>query len=246
MPDSPLSGSESGAGGVRSGSEQNRIAAYYEERKAAGMDARYSLFQRGSLFRMQSFERDVLAALARHGRTTLNQYRVLDVGCGNGAFLRRMVSWGADPSLLSGIDLLPERVAASQRVSPNIDVRQADASVLPFEAAAFDLVFQHTVYSSILDDEMRRAVSREIQRVLRPGGLMVSYDFRVARDRRNTRPLRAADLATLFPGYAADVRRATLVPPLARALAGRSWLLCAILEAIPFLRTHELVVLTKP
>ena len=30
-----------------------RIAAYYQQREAAGMAARYSLFQRGSLFRMQ-------------------------------------------------------------------------------------------------------------------------------------------------------------------------------------------------
>ncbi|MCC7366809.1 MAG: class I SAM-dependent methyltransferase [Chloroflexi bacterium] len=226
--------------------EQARIAAYYQEREAAGMAARYSLFQPGSLFRMQSFERDLLAALTRHGRTALRQYRMLDVGCGDGAFLRRLVSWGADPGLLNGVDLLPERVAAAQRVDPGIDVQQADASALPFEPAAFDLVFQHTAFSSILDDGMRRAVAREIERVLRPGGLMVSYDFRVARDRRNTRPLRAADLAALFPGYAADVRRVTLVPPLTRALAGRSWLLCEILEAIPLLRTHELVVLTKP
>jgi hypothetical protein len=83
-------------------------------------------------------------------------------------------------------------------------------------------------------------------RVLRPGGLVVSYDFRVARDRRNTRPLRAAELTSLFPGYAVDVRRVTLIPPLARALAGRSWLVCELLEAIPLLRTHELVVLRKP
>jgi hypothetical protein len=86
----------------------------------------------------------------------------------------------------------------------------------------------------------------EIIRVLRPGGLVVSYDFRVARDRRNTRPLRAAELAGLFPGFKLDARRVTLIPPLARALAGRSWLLCELLEMIPLLRTHELVTLRKP
>jgi SAM-dependent methyltransferase len=226
--------------------EAARIAAYYHEREAAGMAARYSLFQHGSLFRMQSFERDVLAALARHGRERLSQYDMLDVGCGDGAFLRRLVSWGADPRKLRGVDLLPERVAAAQRTDPSIDVRQADATALPFESGTFDMVFQHTVFSSILDDGMRRAVAAQMESVLRPGGLVVSYDFRVARDRRNTRPLRAAELIALFPGFTADARRVTLVPPLARALAGRSWLLCTLLEALPPLRTHELVVLTKP
>ena len=237
-PPAPLSAPERG--------EQARIAAYYQEREATGMAARYSLFQRGSLFRMQSFERDMLAALARHDRTQLSAYRMLDVGCGDGAFLRRLVTWGADPRKLAGVDLLPERVAASKRTDPSLDVRQADASALPYEAASFDLVFQHTVFSSILDDAMRRAVAQEMERVLRPGGLVVSYDFRVARDRRNTRPLRVAELIAIFPGFTADARRVTLIPPLARALAGRSWLLCALLEAVPLLRTHELVVLTKP
>jgi hypothetical protein len=89
-------------------------------------------------------------------------------------------------------------------------------------------------------------VAREIARVLRPGGVVVSYDFCWTRDRRNTRPLRTADLKTLFPEFSVDARRVTLIPPVARRLAGQSWLLCELLESIPLLRTHELVVLGKP
>jgi SAM-dependent methyltransferase len=227
-------------------SEEERIAGYYREREAAGFGRRYSLFQRGSLFRMQRFERDVLAALARHRLMDLHRHQMLDVGCGDGGFLRRLVSWGADPSRLAGVDLLEDRVAAARRIEPCLDVQQADASTLPFDGATFDVVFQLTVFSSILDEGMRRAVAREIARVLRPGGVVVSYDFRVTRDRRNTRPLRTADLSVLFPGFSVDARRVTLIPPLARALAIRSWLLCELLETIPLLRTHELVVLGKP
>jgi ubiquinone/menaquinone biosynthesis C-methylase UbiE len=226
--------------------EPARIAAYYERRAAAGLARRYSLFQRGSLFRMQQFERDALAALTRHGRTCLRDADMLDVGCGDGSFLRRLISWGADPTRLSGVDLLPERIATARRIDPCLNVQQADASDLPFPDGSFDVVWQLTVFSSILDDTMRRAVATQMARVLRPGGLVVSYDFRVARDRRNTRPLRASDLTILFPGFQADTRRVTLIPPLARALAPRSWLLCELLEAVPWLRTHELVVLTKP
>jgi ubiquinone/menaquinone biosynthesis C-methylase UbiE len=226
--------------------ERARITSYYQQREASGLARRYSLFQPGSLFRVQRFERHMLAALTRHGITSLSDSRILDVGCGDGSFLRRLVSWGAEPNLLAGVDLLEDRVAAARRIEPCLDVRQADATALPFEDASFDLVAQLTVLTSILDGEMRREVAREMARVLRPGGVVVSYDFRVARDRRNTRPLRVAELAGLFPGFSVDGRRVTLIPPLARALAGRSWMLCELLEAIPLLRTHELVLLGKP
>jgi len=226
--------------------ERARIAAYYQQRQEAGLARRYSLFQPGSLFRIQHFERDTLAALKRHGYEDLHQYRVLDVGCGDGGFLRRLVSWGADPALLAGVDLLEERVASARRIDPCLDIRQADASALPFEDARFDLAFQLTVFSSILDSTMRRAVAGEMTRVLKPGSAVISYDFRVARDRQNTRPVHVAELRRLFPGFAVDARRVTLVPPLTRVLAGWSWLLCELLEAVPLLRTHELVVLRKP
>jgi ubiquinone/menaquinone biosynthesis C-methylase UbiE len=219
---------------------------YYQQRHDEGLSRRYSLFEPGALFRMQHFERDVLAALSRHGFEDVKQLRVLDVGCGDGGFLRRLVSWGATPSLLSGVDLLEDRVEASRRVDPCLDVRQADASALPFEDGTFDLAFQLTVLTSILDPAMRRAVAGEMARVLRPGGAVVSYDFRFVRDRQNTRPLRAAELQALFPRFSIDVRRVTLVPPLARTLARWSWLLCELLETVPPLRTHELVVLRKP
>ncbi len=226
--------------------ERARITAYYGRRAAAHLERRYSLFNRGHLFLVQGLERELLGALARHGFADLAHRSILDVGCGDGALLRRLVTYGADRARLAGVDLLPERVEAARRLEPGLDLRHADASALPYPDRSFDLVFQMTVLSSILDERMRRAVAAEMARVLEPNGAVVSYDFRVARDRRNTRAVRARDLARLFPGFRLDVRRITLLPPLARALGKRSWLACALLEALPILRTHELVVLRRP
>ncbi len=234
----------SGDSGPRT--EQGRIAAYYQRRAAAGLGQRYSLSNRGNLYRVQRLERDLLDILARHGFADLSRRSMLDVGCGDGWFLRRLMAWGGERELLSGVDLLPERIAAAQHAEPDLDLRCADAGELPYADETFNLVFQLTVLSSILDDDLQRAVAMEIARVLKRGGAAVSYDFHIARDRRNTRPVRRSDLAALFPGFQMDARRVTLVPPLARALAGRCWLACELLETIPLLRTHELAVLTKP
>lgn len=228
------------------GGERDRIAAYYAARAASDVGARYSPFNPGHLFRVQRTERAILAALARHGLADLALREILDVGCGDGTLLRRAIEWGADRTKLHGVELLPERVAAARRADPALDVRRADASALPFADASVDLAFQMTVFSSILDDGMQRAVAHEMARVLRSGGAVVSYDLRVARDRRHTRAVRADDLRRLFPGFGVDARPITLIPPLARMLARWSWMACEILEEIPALRSHELVVLRKP
>lgn len=226
--------------------ERERIRTYYSWRAEAKLGDRYSAFNPGHLFRVQRTDRATLAALRRHGFERLTVFDVLDIGCGDGALLRRLIDWGADRTRLHGVELLPERVEAARRADPGLDVRQADASALPFEDGSFDLVFQTTVFSTIIDEGMRWAVASEMARVLRSGGAVVSYDLRVAHDRRHTRGVVAADLQQLFPGFGVDAQRVTLIPPLARKLARWSWLACELLEEIPLLRTHELVVLRKP
>ena len=226
--------------------ERERIGAYYRRRDRARLGDRYSPFNPGHLFRVQRTDRALLAALGRHGFEALGRFDVLDVGCGDGGLLRSLIGWGADRARVHGVELLPERVEAARRADPGLDVRPGDASALPFEDGSFDLIFQRTVFSSMVDDAMRRAVAAEIIRVLRSGGAVVSYDLRVARDRRQMRGIGVTELRRLFPGFGADARRVTLFPPLARGLARWSWMACELLEEIPLLRTHELVVLRKP
>ena len=232
--------------GLTKHDERARIAGYYQHRADTKLQRRYSPFKPGHLFLQQRLERDLLAALARHGYTDLRRRSILDVGCGDGSFLRRCLTYGAERHRLAGVDLLPERIAAGRRTDPALDLRFGDASALPFADGTFDLVFQFTVLSSVLDDRMRVAVTREMARVLAPDGAVVSYDFLFARDPRNTRPLTRRELRELFPGFVMDARRVTLFPPLSRALAEWSWIACELLEMIPFLRGHDLVVLRKP
>ena len=81
--------------------------------------------------------------LARHGRTRLDDSRILEIGCGNGHWLREFVKWGARPENLTGVDLLPERVAQACRLSPpGMSFSSGSAAALDFADASFDIVFQ--------------------------------------------------------------------------------------------------------
>ncbi len=182
----------------------------------------------------------MLAALARAGVGALQAARVLEIGCGTGHWLRRMLDWGVGAQRLAGVDLLAERIAAARALCPApVTLQQADASRLPFACGEFDLVLQSTVFSSILDPAVRRAVAAEMLRVLAEGGVILWYDTAVPNPRnRDVRPVPAREVAALFQGCVVQLRRATLAPPLARRLAGLSPAACLQLQRLPFLRTH--------
>jgi hypothetical protein len=109
------------------------------------------------------------------------------------------------------------------------------------------LAIASTVFTAILDLGMRRMVAQEILRVLKPGGALLWYDLAWNNPRNpNVRGVSRKELAALFPQLRGEVRSVTLAPPLARAVAPRSWTLATLLAAVPGLRSHRLAVLIKP
>lgn len=224
--------------------ELDRIRAAYARRRATGRDTRYTVFDRANLFRLLALERELVEALRGEGLIDPAVWRVLDVGCGGGWWLRTLLRWGARPEHLAGIDLLPEAVETARAIHPDLQVECGSAESLPFADDSFDLVTQLTVLSSILDAGMRAQVAAEMRRVLRPGGVVLSYDFTLNPRNPDTVGIGRRELVRLFPGGRLRVRRVTLAPPLARLVAPRSWLAAELLERLPPLRTHLLATLT--
>lgn len=114
------------------------------------------------------------------------QGRILDVGCGGGGDIRRWIEAGWAPAAVAGTDLVPARVAAARAVNPDSDIRLGDGASLPFPDAAFEVATAVTVFSSILDPAFRRRLFQEMGRVVRPGGLILVYDFVVAKPTNRT------------------------------------------------------------
>lgn len=87
--------------------------------------------------------------------------RVLDVGCGNGMYLRELRRRGIHTV---GCDLSPGMLAAA---SPHPRLVNADVTRLPFASSAFDVVLAPHMLYHVAD---RRLAAAEMQRVLREGG----------------------------------------------------------------------------
>ncbi len=171
---------------------------------------------------------------------------ILDLGSGGNTSLTPELDAASPDVTRIAVDLLFERL---RHASPGVAVGLvcADGVALPFGDRTFDLVTLFTVFSSVGADTTCRAIAREVDRVLAPGGRVLWYDLRYRNPRnRELRPFPRRQVEAMFPGFAAEWRSITVVPPLARRLGRATATVYPIAAALPPLRGHLLGVLTKP
>jgi ubiquinone/menaquinone biosynthesis C-methylase UbiE len=169
--------------------------------------------------------RQALAEVLR--RKPRGPVRLLDVGTGTARFLRQ-ASVSLPGSELQGVDLSPwyvgharrelSRSAVSDRTGaaavPRVDV--ANAESLPFPDASFDVVTSIFVLHE-LPRRVRRAVLREMQRVLTPGGLLVLEDAAQPSEASDLRPVLSQFSKDMHEPFFADYQEDDLAELLAEA-----------------------------
>lgn len=114
-------------------------------------------------------------ALAAYARVQPGE-RVLDVGCGTGAFLQRLAARHPEQPL-TGLDLSPGMLAVARRRLagyPHVELVEASAQALPFPDGRFDVVVSASVLHYWRDPVGGLA---EAARVLRPGGRIALLDW---------------------------------------------------------------------
>ena len=195
--------------------------------------------------RIAVIDQELAAAGARGG--ALPEAEILDVGCGNGDELVRLCEQGAAARRCHGVDLLGDRLEAATERLPEADLRQADARRLPFADASMDIVVLKVVLSSVLDRDIAAQIAGEVDRVLRPGGVVIWYDNRYANPfNAHVRGITRSELKQAFAGYELRLDRVTVVPPLVRRLGRLTRPLYSALARIPPLSVRYAGLLVKP
>ena len=196
------------------------------------------------MFTTQEREWLLARTLRRSGLSSVRDLDILDVGCGSGVDLQRFAIWGADTTRMAGIDLMDDRIAAAKVRVPAADLHVGSAHDLPFRQGSFDLVIQFTLFSSIMNAEVRRAAAAEMVRVMRPGGRILWYDIRVVpRPTPNIHPIDERELEALFPGCEIDGHPSTLRWSILRRTVPTSRQLGIALQRIPRLNSHLLAAI---
>ena len=213
-----------------------------------GQPDRYSLLQPDVWQTVQERQRAMLRLFSRLGFHDLSRLTAMEVGCGAGGNLLELLRMGFRPEHLSGAELLAERYAmARSLLPPAVTLWQGDASVLAIEPASRDIVCQHTVFSSLLDDGFQQLLASAMWSWVKPGGGVLWYDFTVDNPRnRDVRGVPLRRLRQLFPQARLQYNRVTLAPPLARLACRVHPSLYTAFNALPVLRTHVLAWLENP
>jgi phospholipid N-methyltransferase len=226
--------------------ERLRMQAEHRRREREIPSDLYAPWQPAEILARTGRRRLAATLLHRAGAFPRAGDQCLEIGFGTLGWLGELISWGVRETDIHGIELDPIGVERARQTLPGSDLRNGDASALPWPDDSFQLVIASTVLSSILDQEVRRLVAAEAIRVIAPGGALLWYDFAYNNPRNpHVRKVDRVELRQLFPQLHGEIRSLTLAPPLARFVAPKSWPLAVVLEALPVLRTHLLTVLTK-
>jgi SAM-dependent methyltransferase len=207
---------------------------------------RNPVFPETAQFMLESRNRTAATVLQRLNVFPKLEDQCLEVGYGSLGWLTQLISWGVRESGLHGIELDATRAAKARAILPAADLRIGDAVELPWDNETFRFVIASTLFTSVLDLNVRRLIADEITRVLAPGGALLWYDFAYNNPRNpNVRGIGRAELKKIFPALQGKIKTVTLAPPLTRLIAPRWWTLATFLETIPLLRTHLVAVLIK-
>ncbi len=161
--------------------ELERAAEFYETRDSGTAardtwsplhtDASYIAWQQRTAF---------LRLLRRAGITSLEALTIADFGCGEGGWLLWLASLGLDQRNAFGVDLSQTRVEAARAKLPLARFDAGSAHSVDLPDASRDMVSQNTLFSSVHDAQLRAAIAAEMDRVLKPGGVVLWCDIRPA------------------------------------------------------------------
>lgn len=101
-------------------------------------------------------------------------HHVLDVGCGTGVLARAIAERVGLAGSVVGVDVNPGMLRVARRIAPDLEWREGSVDALPFHDASFDAVVSQFALMLFPD---RPAATREMSRVLKPGGSLAIVVF---------------------------------------------------------------------
>ncbi len=108
---------------------------------------------------------------------------IFDYGCGYGRTLNELYLNGYKNTI--GSDFSPKMIERGKKDFPFLDLRVTVRNQIDLNNNSVDAVILFAVLTCIIDNDSQIKLIKEIQRVLKPGGIIYINDFLVNEDERN-------------------------------------------------------------
>jgi 2-polyprenyl-3-methyl-5-hydroxy-6-metoxy-1,4-benzoquinol methylase len=167
---------------------------------------------------------------------SLENLKVIEIGAGAGGNISFFKRLGIQPENIYANELIPERAQALRAAHPDINIIEGDATVLDSSMMQqFDIVFQSTVFTSILDDVFKSKLASVMTQLMKPSGIMLWYDFIYNNpSNKDVKGVGMEEVLQLFPELSLCFSKITLAPPIGRRVGN----LYRFFNLLPILRTH--------
>ena len=175
---------------------------------------------------------------------SLDSVRFLEIGAGAGDNLFFFKQLGLKWENIYANELLPDRFEIIRNIFPKIKTFKGDACNIEINKDdTFDIVFQSTVFTSILDINFKIKLADKMWSLLKTGGIILWYDFSFNNpNNKDVKGIKKKEIEYLFHESGRIIfHRTTLAPPLGRRIKK----LYPFINIFPFLRTHLIAEIEK-
>jgi ubiquinone/menaquinone biosynthesis C-methylase UbiE len=108
---------------------------------------------------------------------------IIDIGCGYGRTLNELYNNGYTKTV--GIDFSAKMIERGENTYPYLNLKTMSKETIDFSDNTFDAAILLAVLTCISDDNEQMKLLKEIQRILKPGGIIYINDFLLNDDERN-------------------------------------------------------------
>lgn len=173
----------------------------------------------------------------------LNTLKILEIGAGTGGNLNAFIKFGIPANHIIANELIKERINVLKLKYPESIIIEGNALDIN-EDYKFDVVFQSTVFTSILDDEFKKKLANKMLDLTNQNGIIIWYDFIYNNPKnKDVKGVTKKEIKQLFAAASKiHFYSVTLAPPIGRRVGK---LYAIINKLFPFLRSHVIAVIEK-
>ncbi len=221
--------------------ETERIKQHYQERKnsaAVEKAGSYTLY----IDQVISERENIYAKFISSRYKDLSKVQFLEMGAGAGANLPFFSKLGIKNEHIYANELQEDRALELKTNFPEVTTLLGDALQLKYENK-FDIAFQSTVFTSILDTAFKKKLADKMWDMTKPGGIILWYDFTFDNpNNKSVKGIKKDEIKRLFNrSTKIEFAKVTLAPPIGRRFQN----LYGFLNLFSFLRTHIIAVIHK-